>query len=143
MRSSGACLNGVKCPELGQLLYDWFIDCIQTYNARVNHGLFLFEARYLRQRLLDAGYEPQTMPKLEGEAGKSWFRRWRKQFCVVSRNGETSKGVAEQIEAASASLFEECVFFATFMAPLLRRQTDEMGVLGPKTRLVQQYSLGR
>ena len=83
-RSNGGSLNATKCPELGQLLYDWFIDCLQIYRARVNGSLFLWKARYLRQRLLAAGYAPQAMPNLSGGAGKSWFWRWRKKFGVVS-----------------------------------------------------------
>ena len=30
-RSSGGAMNATKCPELGQFLYDWFIDCLQIY----------------------------------------------------------------------------------------------------------------
>ena len=84
-RSYGGRLNSTKCPELGQLLYEWFIDCLQIYNARVDQPLFLSQARYLRERLLDAGYQPQAMPSMSGEAGKSWFRGWRKRFRFVSR----------------------------------------------------------
>ena len=39
-RSKTASRNALKCPELGQLLYDWFIDCLQIYNCRV-HSLSL------------------------------------------------------------------------------------------------------
>ena len=85
MRSDGGSLNRILCPELGHLLYDWFIDCIQVYNARVNHQLFMRQAQYLKQRLLDNGYRPDSLPNLEGEAGKSWFRRWRRRFNVRSR----------------------------------------------------------
>ena len=84
-RSKAASRNALKCPELGQLLYDWFIDCLQIYNCRVHQPLFLARAQYLKQRLLDQGYDPEMMPSLEGEAGKSWFWRWRKRFRVVAR----------------------------------------------------------
>ena len=84
-RSDGGSLNSTECPELGQLLYEWFIDCLQIFNARVDGPLFLSRARYLKERVLDAGYQPQAMPSMSGEAGKSWFRRWRKRFRVVSR----------------------------------------------------------
>ena len=59
-RSTGGSLNSVKCAELGQLLNYWFIDCIQVYSARVNFGLFMTSARYLKGRLLATGYEPQN-----------------------------------------------------------------------------------
>jgi len=84
-RSLEGAKNSLKCPELGQLLYDWFIDCLQLYNARLHQPLFLERARFLLQRLLDRGYEPHQMPNLAYEAGKSWFRRWRKRFRVVAR----------------------------------------------------------
>lgn len=84
-RSWGGALNAVKCPELGQLLYDWFIDCVQVYRARVNSSLIMGQARYLAKRLQNQGYEPNLIPKLTGEAAKSWFRRWRKRRGVVNR----------------------------------------------------------
>ena len=34
-------LGGIKkqkCPEVGQLLFDWFVDCIHNTNARVNNA---------------------------------------------------------------------------------------------------------
>ena len=83
-RSKGGSQNAVKCPELGQLLYDWFIDCLQSY-SRVNYSLLIGAARDLKQRLLLQGYEPQLMPSLDGEAGYSWLRRWRKKFNISSR----------------------------------------------------------
>ena len=76
-RSVGGALNAPKCPELGQLLYDWFIDCVQLYRARTDHSLFLHQAKYLRQRLLAQGYQPQNLPKLDGRAGQNWLGRWR------------------------------------------------------------------
>ena len=77
--------NSTKCPELGELLYDWFIDTLQIYHARTDQPLFLPQARCLSQRLLQAGYGPAKMPNLEGEAGNSWFHTWRKRKAVVIR----------------------------------------------------------
>ena len=85
MRSKGGAFNASKCPELGQLLYDWFIDCLQMYKARVNGGLIQQQARFLKNRMIEEGYEPQALPNLEGAAWDSWFRRWRRRFGVVSR----------------------------------------------------------
>ena len=84
-RSKGGSQNRTLCPELGQLLYDWFIDCVQIYRSRVNYALIVAHARYLMQRLLDNGHEPRLLPNLSGEAGKTWLRRWRHRFNVVSR----------------------------------------------------------
>ena len=84
-RSKGGSQNTTKCPELGELLYDWFIDTLQIYHARTDNNLFLAEARCLSVRVLKEGYDPAKMPNLEGEAWKSWFRRWRKRKHVVIR----------------------------------------------------------
>ena len=56
-RGKGGSLDATKCPELGQLLYDWFIDTLQIY-SRVNAPLCLTHARFLKHRLLAGGYEP-------------------------------------------------------------------------------------
>ena len=65
-------------------------------------------------------------------------------LCGEPQNSETPKGVLVKTEAACTSLFEERVCFVFFMAYMFRRtHNNEMGVLGPKTSLVQQYSLGR
>ena len=85
MRSKGGAFNAHKCPELGQLLYDWFIDCLQMYKARVNGGLIQQQARFLKNHMIGEGYEPQALPNLEGEAWASWFRRWRRRLGAVSR----------------------------------------------------------
>ena len=54
-RSKGGSQNRTLCPELGQLLYDWFIDCVQIYRSRVNYALIYAHARYF------ASYEYQLV----------------------------------------------------------------------------------
>ena len=132
-------LNSVKCPELGQLLYDWFIDCIQVYKARLSYGLFLWKARHLKQRLLDAGYEPQAMPTLEGEAAKSWLRRWRKKFDVVIRRRVKHLKVSWKKLKERVRVYLENAFVLRFLWFRCYGETDEMGVVGPETSLVQQH----
>ena len=75
----------IVCLEIGQMLYHWFIDCLHLYGVRVTYAVIISKARYLRQRMLAAGYEPQAMPSLAGEAGKRWFRRWRMKFGIAYR----------------------------------------------------------
>ena len=84
-RSPGGAQNRLKCPELGQLLYDWFIDCLQRYRARIDGYLFCRQAQYLAQRLHRSGYPLKDLPKLSGRAWISWFYRWRVRFSVESR----------------------------------------------------------
>ena len=95
--------------------------------------------------MLDTGYEPQLMPSLDGESGKSWFRRWRKKFRVMSRKKvKHLKVTYQKLKQRVRVYLNNVCCFAVFMAPLLRRgPTDEVGVLGPETRLVQQHSIGR
>ena len=84
-RRRGAELNALKCPELGQALYAWFIDCVQVLRCRVMAGMLIDYARGLKVRLLSFGYEPTRLPKLVGQSGKSWFLRWRRLFKVRYR----------------------------------------------------------
>ena len=84
-RSKGCADNALKSPELGQLLYDWFIDCLQLFNCRVHQPMCMARAQYLKNRMLDEGYNPRLLPSLVSEAGKTWFRRWRERFEIVSR----------------------------------------------------------
>ena len=35
-RDLGVELNALKCPEVGQLLYNWFIDCVQILRGRAD-----------------------------------------------------------------------------------------------------------
>ena len=86
-RSKGGSMNSSKCPELGQLLYDWFIDCIHVDHARATNHLIMREARRLHARLLSTGYQPQALPKLTGQAGHSWFYRWRQVSCYELSEG--------------------------------------------------------
>ena len=84
-KSNPECNGRLKCPELGQLLYDWFIDTLHFHKARVNSFLFLDQAQHLKERLRLRGVPPESLPNLDGNAGKSWLRRWRKRFSVVIR----------------------------------------------------------
>ena len=76
-------MNSVKCPELSKLLYCWFIDCVQALRCRVDSNLMKMHAQALRQRFLAQGFPPTELPKLEGEAWKSWYRKWRKRNSVT------------------------------------------------------------
>ena len=68
-RSKGGSTNALKCPELGQLLYDWFIDCLKLYKARTTNHLIMRQARELHARLQTSGYSQQSLPNLTGNAG--------------------------------------------------------------------------
>ena len=74
-RLPGGELNSLKCPELGQHLYSWFIDCVQVLRCRVVASLLMQHARFLKQRLLELGYQLSKLPTLRGSGGRSWFGR--------------------------------------------------------------------
>ena len=45
-RALGGELNSLKCPDIGQLLYTWFIDCVQVLRSRVDSMLIMRHARW-------------------------------------------------------------------------------------------------
>ena len=65
-RKLGGELNSVKCLELGQLLYTWFIDCVQIRRSQVDSLLLMRYAQFSKERFLAQGYEPTLLPKLTG-----------------------------------------------------------------------------
>ena len=81
-RDLGGELNALKCPEIGQLLYNWFIDCVQILRGRADGTFIMRQAYLLKERFLLCGCKPDSLPKLLGKAGDSWFYRWRKRFDV-------------------------------------------------------------
>ena len=113
-KSNVVSLNAVKCPELGQLLYDYFIDCLQIY-ARTSQQLLMREAQNLHKRLLEQGYEPHKMPNLENEAGRSWFRRWRIKFDIVSRKTVKHLKVSRKKLKQRVGVYLKNVFVLKFL----------------------------
>ena len=47
--------------------------------------MLMNKARELRQILLDDNWSEMDLPKLEGDAGRQWFRRWRLQYGIVKK----------------------------------------------------------
>ena len=84
-RSHGGTLNALKCPELGALLYDWFIGCLHSYHARATNTLLLQQARVILGRMIATGYQPHNPPDVRGKHGTNWMVRWRRMYGVRSR----------------------------------------------------------
>ena len=76
-RGSGGRDNSKKCPELGFHLLQYFVDRIQNLYSRTDSMAMLKQARQLREFLVQDGYPEYRLPKLVGNAGSQWFRRWR------------------------------------------------------------------
>ena len=137
-RALGGELNSLKCPELGQLLYSWFIDCVQCLRSRTDSVMLMCEARYLIDRISKTGYEPTQLPNLDGESGKSWFRRWRKRYGIKFRRRVKHLKVSWPKLLERVRLYLKNVFALRFcMAVLFSTwSTDAVDFLGPKASVV-------
>ena len=58
-------------------LLQFFVDRVQSLYSRTDSMAMLKQARLLRVMLLQDGYPEYNLPKLVGNAGSQWFRRWR------------------------------------------------------------------
>ena len=47
-RAFGWELNSLKCPELGQHLYTWFIDCVPVLRCRVDASILMRHACFFK-----------------------------------------------------------------------------------------------
>jgi len=82
-RSDGAAHNATKALGLGFRLLQYFVDFVQMLRGRADSTLLMTRAREMRVELEEEGLAPSQLPKLEGSAGKSWFRRWRKGYGII------------------------------------------------------------
>ena len=84
-RKAGHEFHAVKCPELGALLYNWFIDCVQALRSRVDANLLMRQAELLRCQFKTKGLDVSKLPSFNGGSIKSWFFRWRKRYDIKYR----------------------------------------------------------
>ena len=76
-----------KAHGLSFMLLEFFIDEVQQLYCRADSTMLMNRARELKADLLNSGhFTAGELPKLTGSAGKSWFRRWRKQYRIVTKN---------------------------------------------------------
>ena len=64
--------------------------------------------------MLAAGYEPQAMPSLAGEAGKRWFCRWRMEFGIASRR----TGQPLTVSRKKVSRYQQPFWFSNMLADM-------------------------
>ena len=81
-RASGSALNARKCAGLGWALFQHFIDNFYGIHGRSDSHLLLEEAKNLRAVLSRNGHPESDLPKLIGNVGHSWFRRWRLMYNI-------------------------------------------------------------
>ena len=84
-RSNGGALNSRKTPGLGFELLQFFVDHIQRLMCRADSCLMLKKARELCIELKSNGMSDRDLPKLEGNAGHAWFKRWREMYNISRR----------------------------------------------------------
>jgi len=84
-RMSGGEKNAMKAYGLGWHVLQFFIDEIQQYKSRADSVMLMERARTCRQQLIANGFAESTLPKLDGDAGKHWLARWRKEYKISKR----------------------------------------------------------
>ena len=78
--------------ELGEELWHWFVDRINTVQARITSSLLLAQAEAIRRDLIELHYlkveqgraDSATPPRLP-QLDKVWVRRWRASFGISFR----------------------------------------------------------
>ena len=84
-RRPGGARNSLKTPSLGFHLLQWFVDKLQNLTCRADSTILMTEAREQRAYLAAHGTDDSALPKLNGNAGYSWFKRWRVQYQISWR----------------------------------------------------------
>jgi hypothetical protein len=84
-RSKGGALNSRKAAGLGFALLQWFVDHVQRLMSRADSCMLMNKARELRAELVHGGWPEADLPKLVGNAGHQWFRRWRLMYGIVRK----------------------------------------------------------
>ena len=81
-RLDGGNRNRVLCPALGLHLLQYFTDHVHQLNCRTDSHLLMRHARELRAYLIKKGTPEIELPKLIGNPGAAWFRRWRLRYGI-------------------------------------------------------------
>ena len=70
---------------MGFSLLQYFVDHVQRLMGRSDSLLLMTKARELRADLLQNGWPEADLPKLIGNAGAQWFKRWREMYGIVKK----------------------------------------------------------
>lgn len=84
-RNSGAARNSVLAAGLGFALLQFFVDHVQKLQSRSDSTMLVQKAREMRGMLCADGVPHGDLPKLIGNAGAQWFKRWREQYGIVKQ----------------------------------------------------------
>ena len=78
-------MNRLLAPGLNFMLLQFFVDEVQRLSCRADSRLMMDKARELRADLVHAGTDEKDLPRLVGNAGAAWFRRWRRQYGITKK----------------------------------------------------------
>jgi len=82
-RDNGGKNNAKKSPEMTHFMLQYFVDFVQNLYVRADASLMMRHARRLRLILLQECCEEYELPKIIGNAGAQWFRRWRIECGII------------------------------------------------------------
>ena len=81
VRRAAACPRPRKMPCLWFELLQWFVDEVESLRTRSDSALLIKQARVIRDRLLEQGYEAASLPKIN----KDFLYRWRNEYGITIR----------------------------------------------------------
>ena len=84
-RSDGGSKNSEKAGGVGFALLQFFVDYVQRLKSRSDACMLLKKARELRGQLVHEGWIDKDLPKLIGNPGACWFKRWRRRYGIVKK----------------------------------------------------------
>ena len=109
-RSSGGANNSTKAVGLGFMLLQYFVNICQELSCRTDSLMLMQQAREFRAMLLhdvSGKWTESDLPKLIGNAGHQWFRRWRLKY------GLTKKVVGMKLKVAWRKVKKRVVVLLT------------------------------
>ena len=106
-RHKGGEYNAAKARGIGFALLQIFVDEFQALRSRTDSKMLLERARELRMQLLGSGYTEHQLPKLDGNAGKVWLQRWRKEHSI------SMKACGMQLKVSWSKVLRRCQVLLT------------------------------
>ena len=82
-RGNGGRSNAKKSPEMTFFMLQYFVDFVQNLYVRTDASLMMRHARRLRLILLQVCCDDNQSPKIVGNVGARWFRRWRHECGII------------------------------------------------------------
>ena len=78
--------NHHKSQGLGVALLQFFVDEMQVLRSRSDSSMLVEKARELRAELIEKGWAEEDLPKMDGQHGKEFLFRWRREYGIVMKS---------------------------------------------------------